>query len=411
MSRITGKRAPGSIHDSGIAAGRLKIAVLGYIIRGPIGGMAWHHLQYVLGLQQLGHDVLFIEDSDDYPSCYNPSTHEMDTDPSYGLMFAARAFARLNLTEEWAYHCAHKNQWHGSATSRVMDFCKDADLLLNLSGINPLRPWLEDIPLRVFIDTDPAFTQVRHVLNPQVRKRAAQHNAFFSFAESIETGEHSIPDDGFRWRATRQPIVLDAWPLSDGPEAGAFTTVMQWDSYAAVELNGRRFGMKSDSFNLVRELPSRVSVPLEIALGGHSAPRSDLEAFGWRLVDPLAVTRDPWTYQDYLRQSRGEFSVAKHGYVVSRSGWFSERTACYLATGRPAIVQDSGFSRHIPCGAGLWAFDDLTSAADAIESVQSSYRSQCRTARDLAAEYFESRKVLSSLLERAFSPTRISLRV
>ena len=381
----------------------LRIVVLGYLIRGPIGGMAWHHLQYVLGLKQLGHEVLFLEDSDDYPSCYDPSTHVVGSDPSYGLRFADQAFARLDLAHCWAYYDAHQKRWHGPASGKAIRFCHDAEVLLNVSGVNPLRRWLENIPARVFIDTDPVFTQIRHLKDQGARDKAAQHNAFFSFGELIETSENRIPNDGFDWHATRQPVVLDAWPASEGPADGRFTTVMQWVSYPAIELDGRRYGMKGESFDMVRDLPGRVARPLEIALGGSSAPRHELERLGWRLVDPLTVTRDPWTYQEYLHRSRGEFSVAKHGYIAGRSGWFSERTACYLALGRPAVVQDTGFSQYLPCGAGVWAFHDADSAIEALDNVEAGYPTQCRAARDFAAAYFDSRNVLQSLLERSTS--------
>jgi hypothetical protein len=390
-------------HGAGDAMSRLRIVVLGYIVRGPIGGMAWHHLQYVLGLKRLGHEVLFLEESDDYPSCYDPTTHQVGTDPTYGLEFTKQAFDRLGLGAHWAFYDAHRKQWHGPAAGNVDDFCHAADILLNISGVNRLVFSLETIPFRVLVDTDPAFTQIRHLTNETARSRAAQHNTFFSFGESIETGRSTVPNDGFRWQATRQPVVLDAWPTSDGPNDGPFTTVMQWESYPPVEFEGERFGMKSESFNMIRELPARVAAPLEIALGGETAPRSELQQLGWRIVDPLSVTRDPWTYQSYLRLSRGELSVAKHGYVASGSGWFSERTVCYLAMGRPAVIQDTGFSQHIPCGAGVWTFHDAETAAHAIEEVEADYHRQCRLARELAAGYFDSQTVLRSLLERAFS--------
>jgi hypothetical protein len=365
--------------------------------------MAWHHLQYALGLAQLGHEVLFLEDSDYYPSCYDPSTHLIGTDPTYGLQFAERAFSRLGLRESWAYFDAHQSRWYGPATDKVLSFCNDADILLNVSGVNPIRSWLEQIPVRVLIDTDPVYTQIRHLKDADAYASAARHNAFFSFGELVETSESAMPNDQFDWRPTRQPVVLDQWPFGRAPANGAFTTVMQWDSYPAVEWNGRRFGMKSESFEVLRDLPRRVRVPLEIALGGSSAPRQELEGLGWRIVDPLEVTRDVWTYQMYLQSSRGELSVAKHGYVVGRTGWFSERSACYLATGRPVIVQDTGFSRYLPCGEGLWAFDDARSAVEAIEAVAANYEIHCRAARELAAEYFDSSRVLTSLLDRAFA--------
>jgi hypothetical protein len=384
-------------------ANKLKIVVLGYIVRGPVGGMAWHHLQYVLGLKNLGHDVLFLEYADDWPSCYDPMTNQVGTDPSYGLQFATSAFAKVNLGSVWAYYDTYREYWYGPASERVDSFCNEADVILNVSGVNPIRSSLERIPLRVLIDTDPVFTQIRHLTIESARNRALQHNAYFSFGEAIESREGAVPNDQFAWHATRQPIVLDAWPLTTPPKNGAFTTVMQWESYPPIEFDGRRFGLKSYSFQAIRDLPSRVKTSLEIALGGIWEMKAKLEPLGWRLVDPLRVTRDPWTYQDYIQRSRGEFSVAKHGYVVGRSGWFSERTACYLATGRPAIVQDTGFSRHIPCGEGLWAFDDVEMAASALDQVERDYQRQCRAAREIAAEYFDSSKVLNSLLERAFS--------
>jgi hypothetical protein len=161
--------------------------------------------------------------------------------------------------------------------------------------------------------------------------------------------------------------------------------------------------MKSESFELIRGLPAHSAVPLEIALGGDKAPREELRQSGWHIADPLAVTRDPWSYQEYLQNSLGELSVAKNGYVVSRSGWFSERTACYLTAGRPAVVQDTGFSQHLPCGNGLWAFHNLESALDGLSNVTIGYDQQCRAARELAAEYFDSDKVLTKLLDCAFS--------
>lgn len=384
------------------AAGRLRIVVLGYIVRGPIGGMAWHHLQYVLGLKQLGHEVLFLEESDDYPSCYDPSNHSIGSDPTYGLGFAKRAFDQLGLRDCWAYFDAHKTGWNGPARDKALSFCNDAEVLLNVSGVNRIRSWQRKIPVRVLIDTDPIFTQIRHLKDAEARARAARHNAFFSFSQLIHPPDSAIPNDGFDWHPTRQPVVLDAWPFSKGPTDRPFTTVMQWESYPAIEWNGRRFGMKGDSFSVLDGLPDRVQSPLELALGGESAPRRELARLGWKIVDPLAVARDITSYQEYLRMSRGELSVAKHGYVAAQCGWFSERTACYLATGRPAVVQDTGFSRHLPCGAGLWSFNDAAGAADAIENIDANYDAECRSARELAVAYFDSRKVLISLLERAF---------
>jgi hypothetical protein len=382
---------------------RLRIVVLGYLVRGPIGGMAWHHLHYVLGLKALGHDVLFLEDSDDYPSCYDPSRHVVDASPEYGLRFAGDAFRRLGIGEAWAYYDAHTNVWHGPAAGAAIAFCETADLVLNVSGVNPLRPWTASIERRAFIDTDPLFTQIRHLTNADRRRLAANHNRHFTFGESIGQPDCTVPSDGFDWKPTRQPVALEAWAPSKGPADGRFTTVMQWDSYPKVEYGGATFGMKSQAFRPFIDLPQQVGERLEIALGGHEAPRDELQAHGWRLVDPLQVTRDPWTYQDYIATSKAEFGIAKQGYVSSRCGWFSERSACYLAAGRPVVVQDTGFRRHLPTGRGLLTFSDMESAAAAVEDVAARYDEHCKAAREICEAHFNSRVVLTSLVEQCMA--------
>lgn len=378
----------------------MRIVVLGYIVRGPIGGMAWHHLQYLLGLRQLGHEVLLVEDSDDYASCYDPNLHQMSIDARYGLDFTHRAMTRLGMGDDWAYFDAHTSQWMGPAASRAVAYCLSADVVLNVSGVNPLRTWTESIPARVLVDTDPVFTQIKHMTRVDAAEAARRHTDFFTFGELIGSAESTVPDDGFDWKPTRQPVALDQWPVLPAPADGNYTTVMQWESYDAGVHDGKRYGLKSDSFAAVWDLPSRVGVRLELALGGESAPRRRLAEAGWTLVDPLAVTRNPWTYRDYLQNSRGEFSVAKEAYVSTSSGWFSERTACYLASGRPAVVADTGFSRYLPTGDGLHAFVDENSAAAALEQVERNVRAESQRAREIAEQFFDAPRVLASLLDR-----------
>lgn len=389
------------------ACERLRILVLGYIVRGPLGGLAWHHLQYVVGLADLGHDVYFLEDSDDYPSCYDPERFVTDTDPSYGLRFASRVFSNFGLGERWAYHDAHRARWFGPSAGRMRDVCASADVVLNLSGVNPLRPWVRQVPVRVLVDTDPVFTQVRHVSNPSARARALEHTSFLTFGENM-SDRSSIPDDQLPWRPTRQPLVLDAWPVTPAPDDGKLTTVMQWESYPALEYQGRRFGVKADSFSEVIELPKRVGPLFELALGSPSAPRSELRHNGWLVRDPTDLSRDPWTYQRYLQQSKGEFGVAKHGYVITRSGWFSERSAAYLASGRPVLVQDTGFSDWLETGSGVIAYSTADEAIEGAQEICGHYELHCKTAREVAEAYFDSGKVLPRLLEDALDPPRRS---
>jgi hypothetical protein len=382
-------------------ADRLRIIVVGYVVRCPLGGMAWHHLQYLAGLAQLGHHVTFVEDSDDVPwSCYDPVRGVADEDPTYGLRFTTRIMRQLGL-DRWAFHDAHRRKWHGPAARDVARLCADADVLLDLGLVNPLRPWTERIPFGIVVDTDPVFNQVRHLIDPAQRARAERHDVHFTFAEGVESSA-TLPHDGFDWRPTRQPVVLDLWPFTPPPPNARFTTVLQWDSYPALEHDGRRFGMKSESFGPFFELPRRTGVELELALGSRVAPRSELEAAGWHLRNPLEPTATPWTYRRYLRASLGEFTVAKHGYVAAHTGWFSERSANYLAGGRPVVSQDTGFSDVLPAGEGLLAFTTPDEAVAAIEEVAADPARHGRRAREIAVEFFDSRSVLTRLLEDAF---------
>lgn len=381
---------------------RLRIVVLGYVVRCPLGGMAWHYMQYAMGLAELGHDVLYVEDSEDHAwSCYDPRQHEQGIDPAYGLAFAADAFTRVGLGERWAYFDAHTRRWLGAAAEGAEAFCRTADVVLNVSGANPLRPWLERAPCRVFIDTDPAFEQIRQLTVGRRALRAAQHNVFFTFGENIGLPSCRVPHDGLPWQPTRQPIVLAAWPVAAIPRGAPLTSVLQWDSYESREHDGVRYGMKSESFGTFAELPRAVPVELRLALGSRNAPREELRRLGWQLCDPLATTRDPWVYRSFLQASLGEFSVAKHGYVVSDCGWFSERSAAYLASGRPVVAQDTGFSRWLETGRGVFAVRDLDAAIAAVAAVVADPAGHGAAARELAEHHFDARIVLADLLERA----------
>jgi hypothetical protein len=363
--------------------------------------MSWHHLHYLLGLKRLGFDVFFFEDSEDYPSCYDPTSFQLTENYAYGVAYAHACFERLDLADKWAYFDAHTNTWVGPCAAKAADLARSADILINVSGANPIRPWLAEIPCRVLIDTDPAFTQIRNLCDPVFRRRSEAHTHFFSFGENIAGGPAEIPNDGFHWRPTRQPVVLAAWPESAPPHEGAFSTVMQWDSYQALDYGGKTFGMKSAAFADYLHLPASTKTTLELALG--TAPRAELAAAGWRLVDSLEVTRTPWTFQSYVQASRGEFSIAKHGYVVTRCGWFSERSANYLAAGRPVVVQDTGFTAWLEADAGVLAFSSPAQAAERLQAVEVDYELHALAARGIVNSYFASDTVLSRLVEECWA--------
>jgi peptidoglycan/xylan/chitin deacetylase (PgdA/CDA1 family) len=407
-SAIAFDRQPRRAPDAGrhvATPSRLRIIVLGWLIRGPTGGMAWHYLNYLLGLAALGHDVYYMEDSDDYPCCYdltvNPAVATVD--PSRGLRFAAQIFDRLGFGNRWAYFDAHTGEWKGARASDARQLCKSADLLLNVSAINPVRPWTQRIPVRVLIDTDPGFTQIRNLTDDDFRRRSDAHTAFFTFGENIGKPCSRVPSDGLPWQPTRQPISLEAWPRVAPTRDGRYTTVMIWDSYATREYRGFRLGMKSESFRRFIALPRQLGAVFEIAVRCSEETAWTLRNSGWALADVSAINRDPWTYQRFIQASKGEFGIAKQGYVSTYGGWFSERSAAYMASGRPVLAQDTGFSEWLPTGRGVLPFRSIDDVIHAISEIDADYEGHCRAARELADEYFGAQRVLPHLIERAMA--------
>jgi hypothetical protein len=383
----------------------LRIVVGGYLVRAPLGGQAWHYLQYLTGLTALGHEVLYIEDScffddDEYEWFFDPETGKSGADPAYGLEFVNDTLSAAGLRERWAFYEAHAGRWHGPAADTAVDYCRDADLFVNVSAVNPVRPWLAGIPRRLFLDTDPSFTQIRLLTNPINRRHALQHNVFATFGENIPAGYSSLPGDSFDWFPTRQPIVVESWPVTPGRRDAPLTAVLAWQTYSPIEHEGRRYGIKADSFRLLLDLPTRSRERFELALGGDQAPRDLLRENGWRLLD--RGPRTPGEYQAYIRSSKAELGIAKHGYVTSHSGWFSERSAAYLASGRPIVAQNTGFTRWLSADRGVLPFDTPAGALSALDDLHAHYEAHCRAAREVAVEYFESGAVLSSLLDGAF---------
>jgi hypothetical protein len=284
----------------------------------------------------------------------------------------------------------------------VLQLCRQAEVLISLWTVTWLDAFFE-CRNRVFIDTDPGFTQF--AMLPKPARSGVGYASPLDFHHCYTYGTHigtpgcPIPTHGLNWRPLRPPVVLDLLPPIFTPDARFFTTVMSWSNRAPIIYEGEAYGQKDIEFWRIAELPSRVGTGFEIALAGATAPREKIMAAGWQITDPKTITATPWTYRDYIAQSRGEFSVAVNLEVKSQSGWFSDRTAAYLASGKPAIVQDTGFSQTLPCGEGLLAFSNLEQAVTAIEAVNKHYKRHCLAARRVGENWFDSDLILSSLLE------------
>jgi glycosyltransferase involved in cell wall biosynthesis len=393
---------------------RLRIAVTGLIGTFPIGGVFWDYAQYLLGLYRLGHDVLYVEDTGKW--CYDPASGTMVGNGRSNAAFLARELATLDpdLSRRWFFRDAEGNTY-GRDWTDVASFCRSADLFLHISAACWMRDEYFAAKRVAFVDSDPMYTQASvpgyldGSIDAEARSRVdmlREHDVFFTFAENVGAPDCLIPTELFDWVSTRQPIVLDSFREAAVPPSGrrqVLTTVASWEPNkdSGPVVRGVRYRGKSVEFERLIELPSRSPVPIELALAGASAHADRLIAHGWQIVDAYQVSGNPWVYREFLARSLGEWSVAKNAYVASRSGWFSCRTACYLALGVPAVVQDTGFGARIPTGEGLFTFGDIDEAADAINRLVSEPERHAKAALALAHEYFDSSKVLASLVKTA----------
>lgn len=385
----------------GTMPSRLRIIVTGLITQYPLGGVTWDYLQYVLGFAQLGHDVYYVEDTGQWP--YHPTAGGLSDDCAYNLDYLARVMADFDLAGRWAYRFPRNGEWYGLAETKRRIVVASADLLVNVSCSLARPDQYRQVRRLVYIDTDPVFTHAKLARGQlDFRKLVDAHDVHFSFGERLS---QDVPGTGHRWRPTRQPISLVEWEPQVG-RRNAFTTVMNWKSYNPVTYGGRTYGQKDAEFLRFLRLPAVVAPsPLEVALSTGKAregPHDLLRRHGWRVVDAANISRDMETYRDYIRSSMAEWSVAKNGYVVGQPGWFSCRSACYLAAGRPVVVQDTGFGAVLPVGEGIVPFRTMEEAAAAVREVEANYARHAKAARAIAEEYFDSRKVLASLVEEAF---------
>jgi hypothetical protein len=311
----------------------------------------------------------------------------------------ARVTVRYDLVGRAALlHCGRRTS--GLGYRDLAAFVTDADLLLNLSGVLVDDELAGPIPLRVYVDLDPAFTQVWRLAGVDVRWEG--HHRFATVGQAIGTSSSNAPTGGVSWVATAPPVVLEAWPVVDAPPNYGFTTIGNWRSYGSVDHEGNRYGQKAHAVRSLIELPTRaVDVAFQPAFAIHPAERQDLTALtthGWRLVHPLAAAGDPERYQRFVQSSTGEIGIAKSGYVSSRSGWFSDRSVCYLASGRPVVAQNTGWPAFYPEGDGLLAFSSVEEAAGAVHEVVGAYDRHRKAARTIAEDVFDARKVLGRLL-------------
>jgi hypothetical protein len=371
----------------------MKIVLAGIIARYPFGGVTWCSLMYMLGLRALGHDVLYIEDTGE--CIYDPEQNTRSEDPSYGTRYINEALEPFGFGDRWSF-VNFNGDYHGLSREAVRSFCQDADLFVNLSGGSWFwRDEYSRIPHRVFVDSDPVFTQLAIAKGDEWYVNFfKQFDHLFTFGANIGSGASPVPTGEFTWHKTWQPVVTELWYSDEPPSRDRFTTVMTWKTESFTDVDGN----KDREFIKFIDLPRQTRQRFELAVNG---PQRLLREHGWETVDAMGVSRSLWDYRAFIQGSRAEFGVAKHAYVDYRSGWFSDRTECYLAAGRPALVQDTGWSAHLPTGTGLLPFSTPEEALDGLERIAADWPTHSAGAAAIAREHFDAHKVLPAFLEAA----------
>jgi hypothetical protein len=385
---------------------RRKIVVLGFMGGCPIAGVVWQHIHYIVGLQRLGHEVWYVEDGLRYP--YDPAAFTITEDFTYAARTLQRLGKQYGFADRWCF-CARygdEPRTAGLDLAQLRTLYRECDAALNVCGSHDLNDDLLAIRRLVYVESDPGVEQIKIDLgDTAVRDYLARHASLFTFGELVGTAKFPVSLHGLAWQPTRQPVVTDLWDTGAPPDNGAvFTSICNWSTSGKKDIEWRGSNYlwsKSLEFLKFVEAPRRCGETFELATDIKDADESRRFADNdWRLVDPHALSIDEDRYRDYIRGSKGEFTVAKDQYTRLHTGWFSDRSACYLAAGRPVITQDTGFTDFYGGGEGLLAFRTMADVVAAAESIRADYPRHARAAREIAREYFEAEKVLGSLLER-----------
>lgn len=365
------------------------------------GGNAWTRLSWVLGLQKLGWEVCFVEQINSQ-NCVQASSAVTAFENSINRAYFQTTMERFGLARHSALICDQGQAIHGLPLKDLEQWARRSSFLFNFSGHLTQPELIGNTQCKIYFDDDPGFTQFWHAAGLP-GPRLAGHDFYFTVGANIGTSDCFIPTNGIAWRHTRPPVRLADWPVQEPRAFDRFTTVASWrGAYAPVQYGGKTYGLKVHEFRKFFELPQRTGARFEIALDINPADQKDIDALlahGWRLVDPKRNCGSADAFRDYVARSSAEFSAAQAVYVDTHSGWFSDRTVRYLASGRPALVQDTGFSRIYPVGEGLVAFHELEGALAGAEAIQRDYPRHCRAARSIAEEYFDSDKVIGEMLE------------
>jgi len=382
-----------------------KIIVFGILFWYPLAGVTFQFLHYLIGLRRLGYDPCYIEDSGRW--VYDPRLNDLSPDASANIEAVLPALQQHGFDHCWAFRGNYPDgRCYGMNESRIRQIYREADAFLNVTGAQEIREEHLVCKRRIYVESDPFASQVKVAKGDQgMIKTLAAHDTLFSFGENLGASDCAVPLEKFPWLPTRQPVALELWENPHPPRAGAaFNTITTWHNKGKdIAWRGDTwYWTKDREFERFLDLPRRrPHVSFELAATVDEKVQRRLRDHGWHQVSSVEMSRDCGVYRNYLQQSRGEFTVARDQYVRPNTGWFSDRSACYLGAGRPVITQETGFSKFLPTGKGLFGFKTMDDILEAVDRIESDYEGNCRAAREIAAEYFAAEKVVGSLMERA----------
>lgn len=373
-----------------------RIIVGSWAVRYPLGGNLSWTLQWLLGFERLGHEVYLAEKAGYSASCYDPIQQVMSDDCVYGVKTVSQLLNRFGLKDRLCYVDAD-NRYHGLSKDRIESLFRSADLFVDIGSHGTWLEEAEQTGLKILVDGEPGATQMKMVHALSRGAVLPEYDFYYSNGANLGTARCSAPTANRQWRPLYNPVDAASFTYCPPPAEAPFTTVMNWQAHAPFEFEGKRYGQKDAMFPRFLDLPKRTRQNLEVAAAGN-IPRDELEALGWAVRSAREVTLSFDSYLEYIQNSAGEFSVCKHVYVETHSGWFSDRSAVYLTAGRPVVLQDTGFSEHLPCGRGLFAVETVEDAAAAMNAIRGNYNLHAKAAREIASECLDTQKVLGSLL-------------
>jgi len=380
------------------------IIVFGILFWFPLAGVTYQFLHFLIGLRRLGYNPYYVEDSGRW--IYDPNLNDLSPDATGNVNAVVPVLEAHGFKDRWAFRGNYPGgRCYGMTEEHILRLYREAEGFLNVTGAQEIRDEHMACRRRIYVETDPVAAQIKVAQGDKETIAALKaHDTHFSYGGNFGKSDCRVPLGDFNWLPTLQPVVLDLWENNSFRANGAaFNTIATWHNKGKdIVYNGETYYWSKDrEFKKILDLPKRRAVPFELAVGVHHKTQQLLEGNGWRVVDPIRLSSDVSSYRDFILQSRGELTVAKDQNIRLRSGWFSDRSVCYLAASRPVINQDTAFGSYLPTGKGLFGFQTMDDILAAIDEIERDYEGNCHAAREIAVEHFAAEKVLRSLMSRA----------